>query len=338
MSRIRGVRWDRGRRAAGGVGRLRAGSGSLALYHRRLPVVDLRPTTSPMGKMIAEHFAIRAEGRFRYRRAQGVLALPADFADYMRGRHRQAVRTNVGHARRAGITVISCAIDNWAPGLDDSRRPAITPGPIERWTAFSADGTCAGDAILSVDRDVALLHGLASFAPQARWLLHTAIVERLCGDCAVLVTNSDDAYRLGPGTQHFQRLLGYEVRRLRLLDPVAAPPAELPPQPAGLDWPPTAQTCGIVGGSRSRSGRRYSRWLEGRSGGGSGKGSGADRLGMQAPGVSEATLAGCGRLRNARVGRICGEGREGDATFVKERCALRTSVTTSRQADRHSFT
>jgi hypothetical protein len=224
-------------------GRLRASS-ALARYERRLPITDLRLTTSPSGRMIAQHFAIRDGAGYRYRTAQGVLALPTDFADYMRGRHRQAVRTNIGHARRAGLTVQSTAVDGWAPGLDDTRRAAITPGPIERWAVFNTDGSFAAEAILSVDEEVALLQGSVSFTPNARWLIHTAIVERLCGACEVLVTNSPDAYFLGSGHQHFQRLLGYGISRLRLT--VAPAASTNPPQPAGLPWPPAALPCGIA--------------------------------------------------------------------------------------------
>jgi hypothetical protein len=194
--------------------------------------------------MIAEHFSIREAGRFRYRSAQAILDLPTDFADYMRGRHRQAVRTNIGHARRAGQFVLSCAVDGWAPGLDDSRRAAITPGPVERWMVLAADGQIVADSIVSVDRDVALLQGLVSSTENARWLLHTAIVERLCGECSLLLTNSDDVYRLAAGTQHFQRLLGYRIGRLRISRaPVG--PADQPPEPAGLPWPPGVHSCGI---------------------------------------------------------------------------------------------
>jgi hypothetical protein len=222
-----------------------AGSLPLARYHRRLPLTELRLTTSPAGRMIAQHFSFREEdGRFRYHSAQGVLALPADFADYMRGRPRQAVRTNVGHARRAGQFTLSYAVDNWAPGLDDSRRAAIAPGPAERWMALTADGQIVAEAILSVDREVALLQGLVSFATNARWLLHTAVVERLCGECSVLLTNSDDAYRLAAGTQHFQRLLGYRISRLRVSQ-VPAGLTERPPEPAGLPWPTGVNSCGI---------------------------------------------------------------------------------------------
>jgi hypothetical protein len=226
-------------------GRLR-GSAPLARYHRRLPVTDLRLTDSPAGRMIAEHFAIRAGGRFRYRSAQGVLTLPAGFADYMRGRHRQALRTNVGHARRSGLVVHSYAVDNWFPGVGDDRREAITPGPIERWLVTTADGAYVGDSILSVDREVALLHGLVSFAPNARWLLHAAIIERLCGDCKLLLTNSEDAYLLAAGNQHFQRLLGFRISRINVADATDPPPSPST-HPAGLRWPPEDPfTCGIA--------------------------------------------------------------------------------------------
>jgi hypothetical protein len=228
--------------------RRRAGSAELARYLRRLPSIEIRPSGSPTGRMIGEHFAIRDDsGRLRYRDAQGVLPLPADFATYMRGRSRQAVRTNVGHARRAGVTTMSFAVDGWAPGEDDSRAAHITPGPIERWMALAPDGvTPVADSILSVDGDVALLHGMVAFSPHARWLLHTAIVERLCGSCKVLLTNSDDAYKLDPGTQHFQQLLGYQVMRLRLGRPQPPLPIEESPQPAGLWWPPGELSCGIA--------------------------------------------------------------------------------------------
>lgn len=222
------------------------GSAPLARYHRRLPVTDLRLTNSPPGRMIAEHFAIRAGRHFRYRSAQGVLALPAEFADYLRGRHRQALRTNVGHARRAGLTVTSYAVDNWQPGVGDDRREVIAPGPIERWMVIDAEGICVGDSILSVDREVALLHGLVSTAPNARWLLHAAIIERLCGDCQVLLTNTENVYLLAPGHQHLQRLLGFHISRLQVTESTGPPPARSA-HPAGLRWPPTEPfSCGIA--------------------------------------------------------------------------------------------
>jgi hypothetical protein len=218
--------------------RLRAGSLMLTWYRLRLPRVTVRLTTSRSGVMIREHFAIRQDGRLRYRGAQGVLPLPAEFAEYMRGRHRQAVRTNVGHAKRAGLTVMSFALDAWMPGADDSRLPYIAPGPVERWIALDAEGQIVADSIVSIDERVALLHGLVSTASNARWLLHTTIVERLCGCCDMLLTNSDDAYLMGAGTQHFQRLLGYRVSRLRVTRSARPPRVTRPAHPAALSWPP----------------------------------------------------------------------------------------------------
>jgi hypothetical protein len=207
-----------GRGPSAALGRLRAGSLTLARYDRSLPSVTVRLTASPAGQMIGEHLAIRERGRWRYRSARGVLPLPADFAQYMRGRHRQAVRTNVGHARREGMTVGRSVLDGWEPGLDDSRRGLLTPGPIEWWHVRGpgGEGPPLAEAIVTVDNDVALLHGLGSSAKYARWLLHTEIVERLCGSCDVLLVNSDDVYLLGPGHRYFQRLLGYEIARLEL--------------------------------------------------------------------------------------------------------------------------
>jgi hypothetical protein len=237
----------RGPRAA--WARLRAGSALLAWYRRRLPTIKVRLTPSRAGRMIGEHFAIRERGRWRYRDAQGVLPLPAEFSHYMRGRHRQAVRTNTAHARKAGLTVLSMAIDNWTPGTDDSRAAHLTPGPVERWMVLNPDGEIVADSILSIDEHVALLHGLVTIAANtnARWLLHTAIVERLCGSCPVLLTNSDDAYFMGTGNQHFQRLLGYEISRLRVSRASRSRGVEPPAQPAGLSWPPDAQfSCGLA--------------------------------------------------------------------------------------------
>jgi hypothetical protein len=235
-----------GRRPRAVWGRLRAGSLHLSRYERQLPATQVRLTDAPAGRMIAEHFDIRERGDWRFRRAQGVLVLPADFADYLRGRHRQAVRTNVAHARRAGFTVLSYAVDNWVPGIGDTRRGHISPGPVERWMVIDDDGVVVADSILSIDAEVAFLQGLVSFATNARWLLHTAIVERLCGSCQILLTNSDDVYLLSLGNQHFQRLLGYRISRLRI-SRSKRPAPETRPQPAGMCWPPEIPlSCGIL--------------------------------------------------------------------------------------------
>jgi hypothetical protein len=136
------------------------------------------------------------------------------------------------------MTVASMAIDIWAPGEDDPRRPHISPGPIERWIVLDRDGLVIADSILSVDDDVALLHGLVASTTHARWLLHTAIVERLCGDCRTLLINGEEAYNLGAGARHFQHLLGYGIARLRPTKSTASHLGASRPEPACLSWPP----------------------------------------------------------------------------------------------------
>ena len=207
-----------GRGPSTALKRLRAGSLTLARYERSLPQVAVRLTASPAGQMIEEHLAIRERGRLRYRGPQGVLPLPVDFATYLRGRHRQAVRTNIGHARRAGLLVTRTTVRDWEPGLDDTRRGLLTPGPVEWWRVYARDtaGPPVAEAIVTVDDDVALLHGLGSRTSSARWLVHTVVVEALCANCTLLLVNSDDVFLLGAGHRHFQRLLGYEIARLDL--------------------------------------------------------------------------------------------------------------------------
>jgi hypothetical protein len=207
--------------------RMRSGYEERAWYRRRLPLIPIEVTAEPAGIMIAQHLAIREGRRFRFREAQGVLSLPAAFTEYQRGRHRQAVRTNIRRARAAGLTVPPPSLETWAPPPLDIRAPWISPGPIERWMVLDAEGAMAGYSIVSVDEHVALLHGLVSTVTDARWLLHTAIVERLCGKCRLLITNSAAMYRESYGSHHFQQLLGYQIRRLQVRD-VPAHPAPAP--------------------------------------------------------------------------------------------------------------
>jgi hypothetical protein len=219
--------------------RLRAGSPLLTWYRLRLPSIEVRPSPTRAGAMIAEHFAIHERGSYRYRHAQGALPLPDEYTTYMRGRSRQAVRTNVARSRKVGFRIETLTVDDWKPGEGDSRAGHLTPGPVEWWRVWHPDNTVGvvAEAILSVDDDVALLHGLVSTVTDARWLLHTAIVERLCGSCGTLLVNSDAAYLLAPGTQHFQRLLGYQVARLRILPP-ERPRTIRFPAPSKRAWRP----------------------------------------------------------------------------------------------------
>jgi hypothetical protein len=169
-------------------------------------------TDTPTGLAIAEHLALRRWGIPRFRLAQGVLHLPSDFATYLRGRRRQAVRTNVRRARDLGIDCHSWTVPAWTRPEQKLTQAA----PVEYWWATRPDGATVGEAWLTVDGECALLHAMACSERYARWLLHTAIVERLCAArCRLLLTNSFDVPLMPPGQQYFQRLLGYSIERVR---------------------------------------------------------------------------------------------------------------------------
>ena len=61
-------------------------------------------STSVTGRVLTEYFDERALGVFpRNRLCRGVLVLPDHHSDYLRGRRRQALRTNLRRAELAGI-------------------------------------------------------------------------------------------------------------------------------------------------------------------------------------------------------------------------------------------
>ena len=168
-----------------------------------IPQTEVRLSEDPSGERIRAHLRLRRWGLPRFRLAQGVLHVPADFATYMRGRRRQALRTNVARARARGI------------GCTQTILGSGPFGPAEHWQARTRAGILVGEAWVTVDAECALLHSLVTSESDVRWLLHASIVERLClGGCRQLLTNSHDAFLMPAGQQHFQHLLGYSVERV----------------------------------------------------------------------------------------------------------------------------
>jgi hypothetical protein len=185
---------------------------TLLLYLGRLQRVEVPLSDEPEGRAIREHLALRRWGLPRFRLAQGVLQIPEDFDTYLRGRSRQALRTNIRRARELGVSCHSETLAAWAREGDGLRVLA----PAQRWWATRADGTIVAHALITVDRRCALLHQLDSGERYVRWLLHAEIVKSLCeSGRELLITNSSDVPLLSPGSQHLQHLLGYAVARLR---------------------------------------------------------------------------------------------------------------------------
>jgi hypothetical protein len=212
---------------------------SLALLLLTIPRLDVETSATESGRQVRIHLGQRSFGLPRFQLAQGVLGLPDSFALYMRGRHRQAVRTNVRRALEQGIVCHHFALTSTAaatlpaahvltlstykdecPVADQwADAPAIdVPGvPGEFWWACDASGAVVARGWLTVDDGCAILHGLVTTGTGVRWLVHTAMVERLCAaGCRLLLTNSFDVPLMDPGLQYFQGLLGYSIARIRL--------------------------------------------------------------------------------------------------------------------------
>jgi hypothetical protein len=191
--------------------RLCADLPSLISFLRRLPKIAVPLSDGPAAAFIAEHLSLTRGGVPRFRVAQGVLQLPPDFATYLRGRRRQAVRTNNRRARDQGFECHSAMVPAWTPPDRDSSLNVNA----ERWFALGLAGETVAEGWLVVDDECALLHSMTSSVSYARWLLHTAMVERLCASgCGLLITNSFDVPLMPAGEQHFQHLLGYTVAHL----------------------------------------------------------------------------------------------------------------------------
>ena len=201
----------------------------------RLPVVNLTvrradadawcgPYSSPVGRMILSG-----------RRAQAVLELPTVERHYLTGRPRQALRTNLRHARDLGVTSNRIpTYEAWSeaagvvlrarPDGPDMAREMDKPGPgqqVAYYVARDADETPLAFARVALLGQFAVLFTLLSkldrypCASWARYQLHTFLALDL-GSSGVKHLLVGSALREPAGNQYFQHLLGYRVRNLRV--------------------------------------------------------------------------------------------------------------------------
>ena len=206
----------------GSVARQPAMLGVLAAVWR-LPVIDLQVQQADADAWWFRH-------RFGPRRlAWAVLDLPVTEEQYLAGRHKHALRTNLRHARALGVTSSRVTYETWLEAASVVLRArGAQPGPHEDrhrrpaayYVAQDARGTplvIAGAALFGQFAALFALVSRPDRQPDASWAryqLHTFLAFEL-GRSGVehLVTGS--AVREPPGNQYFQHLLGYRVRNLR---------------------------------------------------------------------------------------------------------------------------
>lgn len=217
---------------------------ALILVILRTPTLDVALSESAVGQVLREYFDERSLGIVpRKRLCRGVLTLPRRESDYLRGRHRQAVRTNVRRAEMAGIEckTVGCRGDfvhaalhivharqgpgaaedpaTLAAGLAPHWRPLLEPPEITLLVARDISGVPLAVAAMLVDDDVSVIRLAVASNHDARWALHHYIVRTLIahGVTHVLADGGGTFGVLGLASevQYYQRLQGYEVHHVR---------------------------------------------------------------------------------------------------------------------------
>jgi hypothetical protein len=224
------------------VGRVKGIMGALALH----PLVSLQVALAvcrlPFLEVTVPHrhaaarfsdLSPRGEPILASRLANAVLDLGPDDDQYLAGRRKQALRTNLSHARRLGVQARRVpTYDEWLTAVADILRSRPDeeallkevrqpPGneDIAYFVAEDHVGCPIAFDVAAVSNDCAVLIWGLSLADHpsrsaARYLLHTFMRSELRGRGVRYLIGG----RTGgsPGLQYFQHLLGYEVYNLRV--------------------------------------------------------------------------------------------------------------------------
>jgi hypothetical protein len=226
------------RDAAGPVARLRAaavadGARALVTLLTSLPVEQATFSDSPEGDELRRWF--RPDRRLPVDRAPvALLALPATHRDYLQGRSRQALRTNLTRAAATGLkamvvdspTELAEAVEHIAEQRATTRAALAslqTHGNIRpRYrVAYDDHGAPIGMSQTVQDGSWAGLASLVTtpghpHAQTVRYLLHSQVVEDLIDQQVSRLVVGGSVLLTTSGTRYFQRRNGYRPVRLRI--------------------------------------------------------------------------------------------------------------------------
>lgn len=210
----------------------------------RTPSVDVFVSGSLAGQALRAYFNQHFLGVFpKNRLCQGVLVLPQHRSDYLRGRRRHALRTNLRRAAAAGIRCEVIDDGLWAVEavevITRSRRRAplaeaelsdvrsiFARREMTLLAARDEHGRPLGVVAAVIDEMVCLIEWTTSNSREARWALHDHLVDVLIGrGVRYLLARGEGPFgALGftANVQHYQHLLGYELRHLIQARPVRA--------------------------------------------------------------------------------------------------------------------
>jgi hypothetical protein len=212
---------------------------ALAALLLRTPRAYVVLSGSSAGQALEAYFNKRSLGLMPITRfCHGVLLLPRDHADYLRGRRRQALRTNLRRAAAAGIRceIVSdpeVAFDDisevwrrqwmslpeaeFKTRLNDLRE-SVARAEVTIAVARDAGGRPLAMAAAFIDDTVCLIKHAVATSHEARWALHDHVVRLLIAR-RVRYLLADGGGTFGAlgftrNLQHYQHLLGYELRHV----------------------------------------------------------------------------------------------------------------------------
>jgi hypothetical protein len=217
---------------------------ALVVVVLRTPSEEVCLSTSVSGRALSAYLDSRSLGVLPNNRlCRGVLILPERHADYLRGRHRQALRTNLRRAESDGIRcqAISDPVDAFheiteiaqhrrthvmrtEPTLEErlvvaNWRAILSRPEITLLVARDRLGSPLAITAVVIDDALCLIRVAVARSHEARWALHDHLVRILIArDVRYLVAEGGGPFgALGvePNVHHYQRLLGYELRHLR---------------------------------------------------------------------------------------------------------------------------
>lgn len=196
-----------------------------------LPVRAVEGTSPPSTDPVASGLSRQLAGLRVTRPFLAALDIPVSTADYLRGRSRQALRTNLRKADEAGLRAVvikdpevarevsrQVSAGRRGASADDENDESFLDHPDDQWFAvIDAEDRWVAFAGVAVSSSAAYLRILYSAsahpdAGPARYRLHTLVVSSLAG-AGVERLWADGPVTTSPGSRYFQRLLGYYCAR-----------------------------------------------------------------------------------------------------------------------------
>jgi len=217
---------------------------------RKLPVVEPRMSAEELKRWRAARWPEGGEPLFGGHWAQAVIGTSPKERQYLNGRHRQAVRTNMRRAQEQGIVArrldeygefaaAAASVYAGREGGEEVLANMRAPSPQERFAWYCASGPAEGTpvviAAVALFGDAGVLAVMVGdlrnpHAGHARYLLHNFIRSDLAAHSTrQLIVGS--VLREPSGNLYFQRLLGYRICnvRPRLLTPAGEPQRDAGP-------------------------------------------------------------------------------------------------------------